>query len=731
MRGLYCLAVGISCLIGAGIGIFFYTTSKYWVGAAGGFCVGWFLMAVKKGGLVSSVGARWGIIGGLTAVTLLATLAPPLHEYVLLASSAWVGATAFMLGVDCFSRVGLKEFYIYNLGYSNLFPSLNDQKFPLTQSMQVELGALAAAALIAGAIQFKVVDILSKRRKQLRDEEAARIEAEEVARAAENFKNVDAELAEWEGHHGDGSSTTKLYSEKDPDELSYMRRPSLSAFPSTTPVLTSNSASSKPKQDYLSDSGGYQPVPTTTRRVSLMEEMGFATEGGTKEVDLGDPCPTPGGDKAPSSELGAGDELEEKLRLLAEVRKARQSIRSSMDQLRTSNNGTPGSIGSLGDRPRSSMGFGEQRSFTPAPSDTRSRHNSVASSILLDRVRHDSSLSSHDSRDRLNSIDRLRHSSFDAGRGLSTTESDPERWRLSYGGGSDGPPVTEIRPIAEPKEPKLPEPKQPSEWELRQAEFEQYKQERQIVSPPPPKPAPLPTVPAVTAVSDSVARAMNRRTNMDGTMSTVVTGAKEMTPGQQYGAELSRAISTQEAERRAAAAAALAAQRQAREQRARSARSMTTEELAERHREMLNRMQDQASAPIREQMALAEAREQYERQQRIDRELQRRKEAEAAQAAQAAAAPPAKLPRSQRGDTAREPTLGDTLVNKQPPRPSDRHSRMEEWRRSVRPDVPPPGQAPTKAVSRRQSASTQQPLDTRPDRPSADRRRSARSKDIA
>lgn len=730
MRGLYCLAVGISCLIGAGIGIFFYTTSKYWVGAAGGFCVGWFLMAVKKGGLVSSVGARWGIIGGLTAVTLLATLAPPLHEYVLLASSAWVGATAFMLGVDCYSRVGLKEFYIYNLGYSNLFPSLNDQKFPLTQSMQVELGALAAAALIAGAIQFKVVDILSKRRKQLRDEEAARIEAEEVARAAENFKNVDAELAEWEGQHGDGTSTTKLYSEKDTDEYSYSRRPSLGQFPSTTPILTANSAPSKPKQDYLADNGGYQPVPTTTRRVSLMEEMGFATEGGTKEVDLGDPCPTPG-EKGPSSELGAGDDLNEKLRLLAEVRRARQSIRSSMDQLRSSNNNTPGSAGSVGDRPRSSLGF--ERSYTPAPSDHRSRHNSVTSSILLDRVRHDSSLSSHDSRGRLDSMDRLRGNSFDAGRGLSTSESDPDRWRLSYGGRSDEPPVAEMRPLSGA-------PKELSEWERRQAEFEQYKQERQIVSPPAPKPQPLPQVPTVTAVSDSVARAMNRRTNVDGTMSTVVTG-KELTPGQQYGAELSRAISTQEAERRAAAAAALAAQRQAREQRARATKSMTTEELAERHREMLNRMQDKASAPIREQMALAEAKEQYERQQRIDRELQRRKEAEAA----AAQAPAQKLPRAQRGDTAREPSLGDTLTNHQPPRQSDRQSRMEEWRRSVQPA--PPGAPVTGAKGVTSPNTATSPKVTSPkagaaalktstgkrgsgERPSADRRRSAR-KDIA
>lgn len=696
MRGLYCLAVGISCLIGAAIGVFFYTTSKYWVGAAGGFCVGWFLMAVKKGGLVSSVGARWGIIGGLTAASLLATLAPPLHEYVLLASSAWVGATAFMLGVDCFSRVGLKEFYIYNLGYNNLFPSLNGQKFPLTQSMQVELGALAAAAVIAGAIQFKVVDILSKKRKQLRDEEAARIEAEEVARAAENFKNVDAELAEWEGQHGDGASTTKLYTEKDADDFSYSRRPSLGTLPSTTPLLY-DAPNSKPKQDYFTEPAGYQAVPTTTRRVSLMEEMGFASEGGTKEVDLGDPCPTPRGTTA---ELGANDDLDEKLRLLAEVRRARQSIRSSMDQLRTSENATP--VGSFGERPRSSMGFGEQRSHTPASSvgDIRSRHNSITSSILLDRVRHDSSLGSHDSRRYLDPLDpRL---SLDAARGLSASDFD------------HGPPVAEMRPLSSHMEAK--DVKEPSEWERRQADFEQYKQQRNIVSPPPPKA----TAPTVATVSKSVATAVSRRTAQDGPGAAIAGSKKELTAGQQYGAELARAITTQEAERRAAAAAASAAQRQAREQRARTARSMTTEELAERHREMLNRMQDKASAPIREEIALAEAKEQYERQQRIDRELQRRKEAEA------------KQPRSQRGDTAREASLGDKLTNHQPPRETERKDRMEEWRRSVRPaEATPVPQSPAKRNSGGPTLATrssQQLVDG--GRPSNDRRRSAR-KDIA
>jgi hypothetical protein len=43
-------------------------------------------------------------VAGFTLCTI-----PKLHYHVLLAATAMVGATAFMLGVDCFTTAGLKE----------------------------------------------------------------------------------------------------------------------------------------------------------------------------------------------------------------------------------------------------------------------------------------------------------------------------------------------------------------------------------------------------------------------------------------------------------------------------------------------------------------------------------------------------------------------------------------------------------------------------------------------
>lgn len=108
-RGLYLLACIISSFIGAAIGIFFWKFAKYWVAAAGGFAFGWFLLAVRSGGLITSALGRWGLLGGLTVAMFVASLPEKVNPWLVLVSTAWIGATAFVLGIDCYIRSGLKE----------------------------------------------------------------------------------------------------------------------------------------------------------------------------------------------------------------------------------------------------------------------------------------------------------------------------------------------------------------------------------------------------------------------------------------------------------------------------------------------------------------------------------------------------------------------------------------------------------------------------------------------
>lgn len=115
LRGLYLLAGVISAFFGGALGAFLYNLARHWVSAAGGFAFGWFLLATKKGGLINSVLGRWFLLGGLAVLCLVASLPKWATPHMLLLSTAWIGASAFTLGVDCYTRAGLKE-------VRNLFP---------------------------------------------------------------------------------------------------------------------------------------------------------------------------------------------------------------------------------------------------------------------------------------------------------------------------------------------------------------------------------------------------------------------------------------------------------------------------------------------------------------------------------------------------------------------------------------------------------------------------------
>ncbi|WWC70742.1 uncharacterized protein I206_104693 [Kwoniella pini CBS 10737] len=370
LRGLYLLACIISAFFGGAIGIFLYSFAKYWVSAIGGFTFGWFLLATRQGGLITSVLGRWGLLGGLAVGGLVASLPKQTNEWMMLISTAWIGATAFTLGVDCYTRAGLKEFYIYNLGFKDLFPKLYDLKYPLTQTMMIELGILAAMVLIGAAIQFRVLNILTKRYKKMREEEDAKVEAEEIEKAAERFKNVGAELNEWEEKHGNASPTSGPGSSGPSDPYGSLNGSAMRAtresillpqlgFDSENSNKRSSSALSLLRDQEFK--GDYEPLQTRSPTLPGLETPQSLFVGlQDLKPDDGRPIPPTPLDPA----------LAEREKLLEEVRKAREGIKSELERLSSS---TPDLLGRT----------------TPTPtlggiSDKRDRHTSMASSRLLD-----------------------------------------------------------------------------------------------------------------------------------------------------------------------------------------------------------------------------------------------------------------------------------------------------------------------------------------------------------
>ncbi|KAG8852277.1 hypothetical protein FRB91_006717 [Serendipita sp. 411] len=219
LKGLFVLSCCVAGIIGGGITIFFYQGTKYFIGGWGGFAFGLFIQCFQNGGLVKPIGFRWLMYIGCSAIGFVLCTLPKLHYKVLLAATAMVGASAFILGVDCFTTAGLKEFYVYNLGFRELFPKYANIEFPVSQTMQIELGMIGAVALMGMAVQARVLVALQARLREINAEQDRR-NAEIEAKSAVRLQQIDRELEEWEQDHGKRGG---IRGAKIPDDLEASR----------------------------------------------------------------------------------------------------------------------------------------------------------------------------------------------------------------------------------------------------------------------------------------------------------------------------------------------------------------------------------------------------------------------------------------------------------------------------------------------------------------------------
>ncbi|KAI0687762.1 hypothetical protein BC835DRAFT_1419672 [Cytidiella melzeri] len=202
LRGLFVLACTVAGIAGGGVTIFFWKATKYFIGAWGGLAFGLWIQCFRDGGLIHPVGFRWIMYLACAVVGFILCTINKIHYYTVIVSTAFVGATAFMLGVDCFSTVGVKEFYIWNLGFTSLFQRYEQLgiQFPVTQTMEIELGLLGAVAIMGIALQLRILKILQRKLAEIKAEQQ-RLDEDQEARAADRFQSIDEEKAEWERDH--------------------------------------------------------------------------------------------------------------------------------------------------------------------------------------------------------------------------------------------------------------------------------------------------------------------------------------------------------------------------------------------------------------------------------------------------------------------------------------------------------------------------------------------------
>ena len=190
----------------------------------GGFTVSMWLLTLKPGGLITSSGGKGAFIGILMVTAWALSWTQYTRPYALIGSISFSGATAFTLGIDCFTRAGLKEFwfYIWNLN-NNLFP-LNTNTFPLTRGIKVEIAIIVVGTIIGILSQVKLWKVIkSKEREQqvVSEEDSKQREAVEAALGRHLQRQNEREKSEWEKQYGNRLSSqrnTVLWQDAHPEK---------------------------------------------------------------------------------------------------------------------------------------------------------------------------------------------------------------------------------------------------------------------------------------------------------------------------------------------------------------------------------------------------------------------------------------------------------------------------------------------------------------------------------
>lgn len=223
VQGGYLVAVFFTGAISGGIALVFKEIADGLGCLLGGFCIGMWLLTLKSGGLVTNSGAKVGFVVAFAVTFYCLSFSHYTRPYGLILCTAFSGATALVLGIDCFGRVGLKEFWLYIWGttlpylkraYMMLIPllGLNDDMFPMntytypvTRGIKVEIAVIIVVAVFGVIAQLRLWKVVKERRikeedsRQEIERKKSEVEAE-VGRQLER-KNL-RDRVEWEHMYG-------------------------------------------------------------------------------------------------------------------------------------------------------------------------------------------------------------------------------------------------------------------------------------------------------------------------------------------------------------------------------------------------------------------------------------------------------------------------------------------------------------------------------------------------
>ncbi|GLA01458.1 hypothetical protein AnigIFM60653_011710 [Aspergillus niger] len=205
VQGAYLVAVFFTGITFGALAIVFKELTEGLGCLLGGFCSSMWLLSLKPGGLLTTTDSKSGFIGAISVAFYALSFSHHTRPYGLIVSTGISGGTAVALGIDCFSRAGLKEFWLYIWGLNdNIFP-LNTNTYPITRNIRVELAATVIIAILGVVSQLRLWKVVRERRrkeKEKRDEEQKKKEQAEAELGRKLEEDNMQERKEWEARYG-------------------------------------------------------------------------------------------------------------------------------------------------------------------------------------------------------------------------------------------------------------------------------------------------------------------------------------------------------------------------------------------------------------------------------------------------------------------------------------------------------------------------------------------------
>ena len=173
VQGAYLVGIVVPGLIFGGGAMVFSNLTEGLGCMLGGFALSMWLLCLKAGGLLTNTTSIVIFICVFSAVVFSTAYVNFFQPYTLIFSLAFSGATAIVLGIDCFSRAGLKEFWVYIWRLNDdIFP-LGTTTYPMTRGIKAEVAGIVAFTVLGILVQWKLWGFIREKHKAKIRERAA------------------------------------------------------------------------------------------------------------------------------------------------------------------------------------------------------------------------------------------------------------------------------------------------------------------------------------------------------------------------------------------------------------------------------------------------------------------------------------------------------------------------------------------------------------------------------